>query len=65
MISSGSHCVATLICKVVRDRESERSGTWGEKQREGLIGLKTRVGKRKGGCGECNVQTEQLKINRQ
>lgn len=61
MISSGSHCVATLICRGVRDKESERSGIEGEKD---LSEIKKWGGKkeRERECGGSNIQTERLQL---
>lgn len=63
MISSGSHCVATLICNRVRHK-SQRGLEYRGRRNIGkdLLKIKNWVRKKEDrGCGECNIQMVHLK----
>lgn len=53
--------MATLVCREVRDKESERSGVQEKRNRQEDLQDKTGGKKEETGCGRCNIQTEQLK----
>lgn len=63
MISSGSHCVATLICREVRQRVRKVWNIVEEKPGKDFI-RDQNLGwgkKREGGGNGCNIQTENPK----